>query len=337
MKKGGRVKRKMLVLGAVLLGCVILAAQAGTWELVRTEPLGAGTALTSENGRYSAKVAWGPDPTNPTIVSFTLAGPDGGALWSSPAFGENACFIANDGRTVVGIWGSGIEAMPATLTFYGSRGEKQAEVKVRGPSGTAFSQDGSTFFVRSLDLGLGAFDRGGRKLWQVPGGRLFTPSSDGKRLAVEDQGTLFLYEQGKLVGKGNLGEPFAVALSFSPDGGFLAAATSHRLVIHRARDLGIVWRTEMQEPGRSFTSVSLSLKAEKTAVGVDYDAGLNVSLDKRYPKGDAVLFGAVGTKLWTQEIVLGGFAPHRPLVSLSPDGGTIRVVGTDQAFVYEQK
>jgi hypothetical protein len=337
MKKGGRVKRKTLVLGAVLLGSVILAAQAGTWELVRTEPLGAGTTLTSENGRYSAKVAWGVDPVNPTIVSFTLAGPDGGALWSSPAFGENACFIANDGRTVVGIRGSGIEAMPATLTFYGSRGEKKAEVKVRGPSGTAFSQDGSTFFVRSLDLGLGAFDRSGRKLWQVPGGRLFTPSSDGKRLAVEDQGTLLLYENGALVGKEPLGEPFAVALSFSPEAGFLAAATSHRLGVYRANDLGLVWKTEIKEPGRSFTSVSLSLKAEKTAAGVDYDAGLNVSPDQRYPKGDAVLFGADGKKLWSQEIALGGFAPHRPLVTLTEDGRIIRAVGVDQTFVYEQK
>jgi len=337
MKKGGRVKRKMLVLGAVLLGCMILAAQAGTWDLVRTEPLGAGTTLTSENGRYSAKVAWGVDPMNPTIVSLTLAGPDGGALWSSPALGENACFIANDGRTVVGIRGSGIEAMPATLTFYGSRGEKKAEVKVRGPSGTAFSQDGSTFFVRSLDLGLGAFDRSGKKLWQVPGGRLFTPSSDGKRLAVEDQGNLFLYEQGKLVGKEPLGELFAVALSFSPEADFLAAATAHRLVVYRANDLGLVWKTEIKEPGRSFTSVSLSLKAEETAAGVDYDAGLNVSPDKRYPKGDAVLFGANGKKLWSQEIALGGFAPHRPLVSLTEDGRIIRAVGVDQTFVYEQK
>lgn len=331
------MKRKTFVLGAVLLGSVILAAQAGTWDLVRTEPLGAGTTLTSENGRYSAKVVWGVDPMNPTIVSFTLAGPDGGALWSSPALGENACFIANDGRTVVGIRGSGIEAMPATLTFYGSRGEKKAEVKVRGPSGMAFSQDGSTFFVRSLDLGLGAFDRGGRKLWQVPGGRLFTPSPDGKRLAVEDQGSLFLYEQGKLVGKENLGETFAVALSFSPEGGFLATATSHRLVIHKARDLGIVWRTEMKESGRSFTSVSLSLKAEETAAGVDYDAGLNVAPEKRYPKGEVVLFDANGKKLWTQEIALGGFAPHRPLVSFSPDGRTIRAAGVDQTFVFEQK
>ncbi len=331
------MKRKTLVLGAVLLGGVMLAAQAGTWGLVRTEPLGAGTALTSENGRYSAKVAWGVDPVNPTVVSFTLNGPDGGALWSSPAFGENACFIANDGRTVVGIRGSGIEALPATLTFYGSRGEKKAEVKVRGPSGTAFSQDGGTFFVRSLDLGLGAFDRSGRKLWQVPGGRLFTPSSDGKRLAVEDQGTLFLYEQGKLVGKENLGEPFAVALSFSPEGGFLAAATSHRLGVYQAKDLGLVWKTEIKEPGRSFTSVSLSLKAEETAAGVDYDAGMNVSPDQRYPKGDAVLFGANGKKLWSQEIALGGFAPHRPLVSLTEDGRIIRAVGVDQTFVYEQK
>ena len=331
------MKRKTLVLGAVLLGSVILAAQAGTWDLVRTEPLGAGTALTSENGRYSAKVAWGVDPVNPTIVSFTLAGPDGGTLWSSPAFGENACFIANDGRTVVGIRGSGIEAMPATLTFYGSRGEKKAEVKVRGPSGTAFSPDGSTFFVRSQDLGLGAFDRSGKKLWQVPGGRLFTPSSDGKRLAVEDQGSLLLYENGALVGKEPLGEPFAVALSFSPEAGFLAAATSHRLGVYRANDLGLVWKTEIKEPGRSFTSVSLSLKAEETAVGLDYDAGLNVSPDKRYPKGDAVLFGADGKKLWSQEIALGGFAPHRPLVTLTEDGRIIRAVGVDQTFVYEQK
>ena len=331
------MKRRTLVLGAVLLGSVILAAQAGTWDLVRTEPLGAGTTLTSENGRYSAKVVWGVDPMNPIIVSFTLAGPDGGTLWSSPAFGENACFIANDGRTVVGIRGSGIEAMPATLTFYGSRGEKKAEVKVRGPSGTAFSQDGSTFFVRSLDLGLGAFDRSGKKLWQVPGGELFTPSSDGKRLAVEDQGNLFLYERGKLVGKENLGEPFAVALSFSPEGDFLAAATSHRLVLHRTRDLGIVWRTEMKESGRSYTSVSLSQKAEETAAGVDYDAGPNGSPEKRYPKGEIILFDANGKKLWSQEIALGGFAPHRPLVSLTEDGRTIRAVGVDQTFVFEQK
>jgi len=331
------VKRKMLVLGAVLLGSAMIAAQAGTWDLVRTEPLGAGTTLTSGNGRYSAKVVWGVDPMNPTIVSFTLAGPDGGALWSSPALGENACFIANDGRTVVGIRGSAIEAMPATLTFYGSRGEKKAEVKVRGPSGTAFSQDGSTFFVRSLDLGLGAFDRGGKKLWRVPGGELFTSSPDGKRLAVEDQGSLFLYEQGKLVGKENQGEPFAVALSFSPEGDFLAAATSHRLVIHRTRDLGIVWRTEMKAPGRSFTSVCLSLTAKETAAGVDYDAGPNVSPEKRYPKGEIILFDANGKKLWSQEIALGGFAPHRPLVSLTEDGRTIRAAGVDQTFVYEQK
>lgn len=331
------MKRKTLVLGAVLFGSVILAAQAGTWELVRTEPLGAGTALTSEDGRFSAKVAWGVDPVNPTIVSFTLAGPDGGALWSSPAFGENACFIANDGRTVVGIRGSGIEAMPATLTFYGSRGEKKAEVKVRGFSGTAFSRDGSTFFVRSLDLGLGAFDRSGKKLWQVPGGRLFAPSTDGKRLALEDQGTLLLYENGALVGKESLGEPFAVALSFSPEAGFLAAATSHRLGVYRAKDLGLVWKTEMKEPGRSFTTVSLSLKAEKTAAGLDYDAGLNVSPDKRYSKGDAVLFGADGKKLWSQEIALGGFAPHRPLVTLTEDGRIIRAVGVDKTFVFEQK
>ena len=331
------MKRKTLVLGAMLLGSMILAAQAGTWELVRTEALGAGTTLASENGRYSAKVAWGVDPMNPTIVSFTLAGPDGGALWSSPALGENACFIANDGKTVVGIRGSGIEALPATLTFYGSRGEKKAEVKVRGPSGTVFSLDGSTFFVRSLDLGLGAFDRSGKKLWQVPGGRLFAPSPDGKRLAVEDQGSLFLYEQGKLVGKENLNEPFAVALSFSPEGGFLAAATSHRLGVYRANDLGLVWKTEIKEPGKSITSATLSKGGGTLVAGVDYDAGLNVAPEKRYPKGEIILFDANGKKLWTQEIALGGFAPHRPLVSLTEDGRIIRAVGVDQTFFYEQK
>jgi hypothetical protein len=336
MNKGGSVDRKTLVIGVALAGILILAAQAGSWEYARTELVPGEKTIASENGRYVARAMWGEDPMPPTMVSFSLAGPDERILWSSQAFGENAGFIANDGRTVVGMKGSGVEGLPATLTFYGPKGEKGRQVTVKGPSGTAFSQDGSTFFVRSKDLGIGAFDRSGKKLWQVPGGRLFTSSSDGKKLVVEDQGSLFLYEQGTLIGKASLGEPFAVALSFSPEGDLLGAVASHRLFIFRTVDLKPVWNTGLKEAGRSFTSLSLS-KGGFTAVGVDYDAGLNVPPEKRYPKGEIVLFDAHGKKLWTQEIALGGFAPHRPLVSFSPDGRTIRATGVKETFVYEQR
>lgn len=330
------MKRKISVLGAVLLGVVVLAAQAETWELARTEPVPSGTAIASENGRYTARIKWGEDPIHPVIMGFSLAGPDGGTLWTSPAFGENACFIANDGRTVVGMKGSGVEGLPATLTFYGPRGKKKAEIMVKGPSGTAFSRDGSTFFVRTLDLGIGAFDRFGKKLWQVPAGRLFTTSPDGRKLAVEDQGCLSLYEEGTLIGKLDLGEPFAVALEFSPEGGHLGIATSRSLRVLRAESLKPMWSAELKEAGRSFTSASFS-KDGLLAAGIDYDAGLNVALEKRYPKGEIILFDGNGKKLWAQEIALGGFAPHRPLVSFAPDGKTLRAVGAEKAFVYEAK
>ena len=182
--------RKMLVIGAALV--LILAAQAGAWEFVRTEPIPSGTAVRSANGQFAARMTWGKDPMLPEIGSFTLTGPDGSVLWSKTAFGENSCFIANDGKTVVGMRGPGVERLPATLSFYGPKGKKQAEVLIKGLSGTGFSPDGSTFFVRSQDLGIGAFDRSGKKLWQVAGGRLFTPGPVGRRLAVEDQGTLYL-------------------------------------------------------------------------------------------------------------------------------------------------
>jgi WD40 repeat protein len=273
----------------------------------------------------------------PVFGTFSLTGPDGNVLWSKTAFGENACFIANDGRTVVGMRGPGVEGLPASLSFYGPKGEKKAAVTVKGLSGTAFSRDGSTFLVRSQDLGIGAFDCSGKKLWQVPGGRLFSPGPNGRRLAVEDQGTLLLYEQGKLVGKAVLGEPFAVALSFSPEGDYLAAATAHELRVYRAKDLGSVWTTEIKEPGKSFTSVSLSRGGEALAAGVGFDAGPNASPEKRYPKGEVLLYDAGGKPLWTREIALGGFAPHRPLVSLTEDGRTIRAVGADQTYIYEQR
>jgi hypothetical protein len=146
-----------------------------------------------------------------------------------------------------------------------------------------------------------------------------------------------LYENGALVGKESLGEPFAVALSFSPEAGFLAAATAHRLAVYQTKDLGIVWKTEVKEPGKSVTSTNLSKGGGALVAGVDYDAGLNVAPEKRYPKGEINLFDANGKKLWTQEIALGGFAPHRPLVSFTEDGRIIRAVGIDQTFVYEQK
>lgn len=331
------MNRKTLVIGAALTGFLILAAQAGTWQLARTEPLPSGTGFLSENGLYAARVAWGENPMQPVIGSFSLAGPDGRVLWSKTDLGENACFIANDGRTVVGMRGPGVEGLPASLTFYGPKGEKKAEVTVKGLSGTAFSPDGSTFLVRSQELGIGAFDRSGKKLWQVPGGRLFSPSPNGKVLAVEDQGTLFLYEQGRLTGKAVLGEPFAVCLSFSPEGDFLAAATAHKLSVFRAKDLGAVWTTEIKEPGKSFTSASLSMEGKALAAGVGFDAGPNAAPENRYPKGEVMLYDAGGKPLWTQEVALGGFAPHRPLVSLTEDGRIIRAVGADQTYIYEQR
>lgn len=318
-----------------VLAGLLVAAQAGAWELVRTEPRAQGATLASENGLYTSVATRGGDPMNPTIQRFSLAGP-GGLLWSKEDFGENAAFIANDGKTVVGMKGSGVEGLPTTLTFYGPKSEKRAEVTIKGPSGTAFSQDGSTFFVRSLDLGIAAFGREGKKLWQVPGGREFTASADGKWLAVEDQGTLFLYDQGRLVSKAALGEPFAVALTFSPEGGYLAAATPHSLRVLKVKGLGLVWNTAIKETGKSFTSASLARDGEALAAGVDFDAGLNIAPEKRYPKGEVVLFGADGNRLWTKEVSLGGFAPHRPLVSLSPDGRTIRATCVDQTLIFEQ-
>lgn len=329
------MERKSLILGAVSVLC--LAAQVGAWELARVESVASGKDISSANGRYSARIAWAGDPMQAVIGSFTLVGPDGRALWSKSDFGQNACVIGEDGKTVVGIKGPGVEGLPATLTFFGPKGEKENEVTVKGLSGTAFSSDGSTFLVRCQDLGIAGFDRSGRMLWRVPSGRLFSLSPSGRALAVEDKGTLLVYEGGKLVGKNALGEPFAVALSFSPGGDFLAAATAHKLSEFRTKGLGLVWTNEIKEPGKSFTSASLAKGGEALAVGVGFDAGLNVPAERRYPKGEVVLFGANGKKVWTQEIALGGFAPHRPLVGLSEDGRTIQALGLDQTYVYEQR
>jgi hypothetical protein len=311
-----------------------LATLAGAWELTRTELVPSGSDILSANGRCSAKITWAGDPMQPVIRGFVLNGPDGHSLWSKRDFGQSSCVIANDGKTVVGVRSPGVEGLPANLTFFDSKGEKEREITVKGLSGTAFSSDGSIFFVRSQDLGVAAFDRFGKKLWQVPSGRLFSPSRDGKALAVEDQGTLLLYDEGKLVGKTSLGDPFAVALSFSPGGDLLAAATAHMLFVFKTKGLELAWKTEIGETGKSFTSASLA-KDGMLAVGVGFDAGPNIPAERRYPKGEVVLFGPGGKTLWTREIPLHGFAPHRPLVSLSEDGKTLRSQGVDQTDVFK--
>lgn len=191
-------------------------------SLLALSPAGAAPAegrtvrRATADGRFVVTMDYGGDPFHPEIEQVTLSDDAGRTLWAGGRFGQNDCWVAADGRSVVGLRGAGVEGMPGTLTFFGPTGAALRTVAVAGFAGGAFTRDGGLFVCRTGDRGIAAFDREGGEVWAVPIGSQYLASDDGRWLAVVRNGRIELYRDGAAAGGFPLDAPFFV------DGGFVA-------------------------------------------------------------------------------------------------------------------
>ena len=186
--------------------------------------LGAAPALgktarqATADGGFVAEFEYRGDPFHPAIGSFTLKARDGSQCWSDGKFGQNACWIANDGLTVVGLKSSGDENLPGILTFFGSRGDAVRSLRVVNFCGGGFTADGSLFIAYSRTVGIAAYDRRGRVAWSVAPGSAWFHNRDGGWLAVVRSARLDLYHNGAAAGSIKLGGPVVNDVRFAEDG-----------------------------------------------------------------------------------------------------------------------
>jgi hypothetical protein len=204
MKKRETDRRRLLVLLSLM--SVVSAAGAASATAI----------ISSPSGLFHGEARLGPDPVHPTMVSFKLYAGAGRVIWEDNAFGQNACWVAGDGRTVVGLRSAGVEGLPGVLTFYGQSGQKLRQVAILNFSGGCFTAKGDLFIFRSGDRGIAALDRAGTEVWSVASGSQYVSSDDGKWLAVVRGRELAVYHEGRPWGAIALDSPFVEDLSFVP-------------------------------------------------------------------------------------------------------------------------
>ncbi len=187
---------------------------------------GAGAVITSPNGLYRGEAAIGPDPVHPTMERFRLCDGDGAVIWEDGDFRQNACWIANDGRAVVGLYSSGVEGLPGILTFFGPDGRRGRGVRVRNFSGGGFTGNGNMFYCSTGDLGIAAYGRDGEMLWAVGPGSRYCPSEDGGWLAVLRGDEMLVYREGCLWDAVALGASYVNGLEFDRTTGSFSFSTA---------------------------------------------------------------------------------------------------------------
>lgn len=182
--------------------------------------------VSSPNGLCHGEAKLGPDPVHPTMVDFRLYDGAGRVIWEDNAFDQNACWVAGDGRTVVGLRSAGIEGLAGKLTFYNEDGREERQVPVCNFSGGGFTKEGNIFVCRSSDLGIAAFDRKGNLIWSVEAGSQFFPDSDGRWLAVVKGKRLIVYRDGRQTDALALESPCLEDLVYGDLGGTIRFRTN---------------------------------------------------------------------------------------------------------------
>ena len=209
---------------------------------------------------YTVSVGWKADPVHPTVEYFALNGPDGREIWHSGDFNQNAWWISSTGL-VIGLRSSGVEGMPGTLTFFGSRGEIVGAAGVIGFSGGRFCRNGNRFFACDLANSLSAYNERGDRLWSLRNGDAYEPSADGSLIAIARNGAVGLYDHGSF--RHSLawpGGPIRI-IAFSGNGADLAAISADMMAVYEIEHGVKRWQWAPSGPSQEFVSLASDCSA----------------------------------------------------------------------------
>lgn len=230
MSSGNNRQAALILALAFILAEVSLGAPGGK------------TITTATNGLFRGEAAMGKDPVHPVMAGFLLRDRSGKQLWKDDDFGQNACWISGDGRSVVGLRSAGVEGQAGELAFYGDSGQMLRRVRVVNFSGGDFTGEGNLFICRTSDRGIAAYGRDGRLSWSVAAGSQFFTSGDGRWLAVVRNKCLFLFRDGRESGVLALDAPYLEHLRYDPAGAAVRFRTPYSEYLYDLEEMRIIFK-----------------------------------------------------------------------------------------------
>mgnify|MGYP005837341487 CR=1 FL=1 len=163
--------------------------------------------IKSANGLYIGDVTY-TGGTNLLTASFKLYNQEGHLFYQIIHPDAITFFISNSGEVFA--------TNEKQLYFYTQTGSVAQLRNLQYPNGFGFSPDNTLFFASDRN-GIYAYSMQGKIVYQLPPGRLFTSTTQGKRIAIISTDTLFYYQCGEFKFQKILSNPFVRKIYFSSD------------------------------------------------------------------------------------------------------------------------
>ncbi len=250
-------------------------------------------------------------------ATFELRDPSGAVAWIAHETPDITFAVSSTGA-VAGMRLNINDPRKNALHFYNSTGRPAAEVALPLLTGGAFVPGGAIFIAVSATEGLFAYDTEGDMRWSVPGGRMFDATPDGGVVAVVGENWLRLVRDGTLSPLVDTFDFAARRVTISPDGNRVAIAGKHEIRVYDTAAPAMRFRTTLEDPALSWTSVDLAPDDGWMLAGVARDLGNGVANELRHPDGEVRAYDASGAlshratlsfpiwNIWTPSVFLDG-------------------------------
>lgn len=288
--------------------------------------------LSSSNGEFCGSITYGEGTSEfVPIERFTLKDKSGHLRYELTQFGSTLVDISNNG-SVVGIDFSGPVSNKATLHFYSPAGIQVGTASVGSLLERSFSTDGSVYCVNDGTSGLCVFDPAGNELHNVGRGNWFAVSADGKMIALAQDNSLLIFNEGKPAGSIALASPFIRQMRFSPDGTRLSFVDRKNLVVYSTAESRMLLNYRENNSQLNFISCDVNAGNNLVVAGLEEDKGRG-TIDRR-TRGYIYLFDATGKLAWKGQVRYSNWSAFIPDTRFTSDH-SFQVKTVDEVYEYK--
>ena len=291
------------------------------------------TKISSGNGKFRGIMVYFKGPDLATVTEFFLRDSKGNILIEKKNPGATSFYIANDGSFITHTYY--YPHGPSYFSFYDPMGNLIKSSDSLRVSESSFLNDIDYLLVKTSrrDNDLFIFDKKGNIIHNYNPCRDFIASPDFKNLIISYEKELRFYRNGILVGMASVeSPPRNEGMVLSTDGEYLAYLTRNKLTLFEIAMAKKLWQVDVMENFR-FTSIDLSMSAERVVVGLDFDA----ETPEKHSYGYIYVFDNEGEKLVEQRVEYKKWNIFIPGVDISDDEKFLSVKTYNEIYKYELK